>query len=205
VHNAAVWTHKAVTQAVESRLSYARRFKGKKTLTSEERVAERLVYSRFFGTQAADRGTNGVNGVLAAPKDKRVKVNLHAAVEDEAARILSNRRPGEATGAIPIDLLRGRTRVSRTRSTRTRRSEKTREGQGTPRKARARGIGLMVCTAAPSPATQPPTTCDIACNGACSNGRLSTRARKPYNGSGRGSIPFKNNPPPQDSIKECRY
>jgi hypothetical protein len=39
VHDAAVRTHKAITQVVESRLSYIRRFKGKKALTGEERVA----------------------------------------------------------------------------------------------------------------------------------------------------------------------
>jgi hypothetical protein len=66
VHGAAARTHKAVTQAVESRLSYARRFKGKKGLTREERVAERLVYSRFFDTQGADRSTNGIDGLLAS-------------------------------------------------------------------------------------------------------------------------------------------
>jgi hypothetical protein len=39
VHDAAVRTHKAVTQALESRLTYIRGCKGKKTLTGEERVA----------------------------------------------------------------------------------------------------------------------------------------------------------------------
>jgi hypothetical protein len=43
VHDPAVRTHKAITQATESRLSYVRRFKGKNTLIGEERVAERLV------------------------------------------------------------------------------------------------------------------------------------------------------------------
>jgi hypothetical protein len=50
VHNAALRTHKDVSEAIESRLTYIRRFKGKKALTGEERVAERLVYSRFFDT-----------------------------------------------------------------------------------------------------------------------------------------------------------
>jgi hypothetical protein len=76
---AAVRTHKAVTQAVESRLTYVRRFKCKKALTGEERVADRLVYSRFFDTHAADRSTNGVDGLLAAMEDKRIEVSLHAA------------------------------------------------------------------------------------------------------------------------------
>jgi hypothetical protein len=39
VHDGAVRTHKVVTQAVELRLTYIRRFKGKMALTGEERVA----------------------------------------------------------------------------------------------------------------------------------------------------------------------
>jgi hypothetical protein len=73
VHDTAVWTHKVVTQAVESRHTYVRRFKGKKTLTREERDDERLVYLRCFDTQVADRRTNGVDGLLAAPKDKHIE------------------------------------------------------------------------------------------------------------------------------------
>jgi hypothetical protein len=34
--------------------------------TRVERVAERLVYSRFFDTHARDRSANGVDGLLAA-------------------------------------------------------------------------------------------------------------------------------------------
>jgi hypothetical protein len=58
VHDAVVQTHKAVTHAVESRLTYVRRFKGKKTLTGQERVAKRLTNSRFFDTQAADQSAD---------------------------------------------------------------------------------------------------------------------------------------------------
>jgi hypothetical protein len=76
VHNAAIRTHKAATQAVESRLIYIRHFKGKSALAGEERVAGRLVYSRFFNTQAADRNTNGVDELLAAMDDKRIEVSL---------------------------------------------------------------------------------------------------------------------------------
>jgi hypothetical protein len=46
VHDAPIRTHKTVMQAVESRLAYIHRFKGKHALTEEERVAERLVYSK---------------------------------------------------------------------------------------------------------------------------------------------------------------
>jgi hypothetical protein len=52
-------------------------FKEKKALAEEERVAERLVYSRFY-TQAPDRTTNGVEGLLEAMEDKRIIVRLHA-------------------------------------------------------------------------------------------------------------------------------
>jgi hypothetical protein len=37
------------------------RFKAKKILTGEERVAERLVYTRCFDTIASDRGGNVVD------------------------------------------------------------------------------------------------------------------------------------------------
>jgi hypothetical protein len=77
IHGAAVRTHKAITQAVDSRLSYIRRFKGKKALTGEERVAERLVYSRLLDTQDADRSTNGVDWLLATLEEKRIVVSLH--------------------------------------------------------------------------------------------------------------------------------
>jgi hypothetical protein len=86
VHDPAVRTHKAITQAIESRLSYVRRFKGKNTLIREERVAERFVYSRFFDTQVADRSINGVDGILAAVEGKRIEVSLHSAAEAQAAQ-----------------------------------------------------------------------------------------------------------------------
>jgi hypothetical protein len=84
VHDAAVRTHKAVTQAVEVRLIYCCRFKGRKALTVEERVGERLVYSRFFDTHAADRSTNGVDGLLVVPEDKRIEVSLLAPAKSQA-------------------------------------------------------------------------------------------------------------------------
>eukprot|EP00873_Tetraselmis_striata_P037565 jgi/Tetstr1/457829/TSEL_044374.t1 len=52
--------------------TYLRRFKCKKALTGEERVAE-----RFFETTAAERSSNGVDGLLNALDDKRLEVNLH--------------------------------------------------------------------------------------------------------------------------------
>eukprot|EP00873_Tetraselmis_striata_P018682 jgi/Tetstr1/438946/TSEL_027441.t1 len=72
--------HAALTDAAaEDRLTYLRRFKCKKALTGEERVAERLVYSRFVDTTAAERSSNGVDG-LNALDDKRLEVSLHQQV-----------------------------------------------------------------------------------------------------------------------------
>jgi hypothetical protein len=85
VHDAAVRTHKAVIHAVEARLTYVRRFKGKKALTREERVAEHLVYSRFFDTQASDRSINGGDGLLATLDDKRIEVRLYTVKNAQAA------------------------------------------------------------------------------------------------------------------------
>eukprot|EP00873_Tetraselmis_striata_P019320 jgi/Tetstr1/439584/TSEL_028011.t1 len=72
-------------QAAEDRLTYLRRFKCKKALTGEERVAERVVYSRFFDTTAAERSNNGVDGLLNALDDKRLEVSLHQAAKARAA------------------------------------------------------------------------------------------------------------------------
>jgi hypothetical protein len=57
-------THQAVASVKEARLTYIRRFKAKKVFTGEERVAERLLYSRCFDTIAADRRGNVVDGLL---------------------------------------------------------------------------------------------------------------------------------------------
>jgi hypothetical protein len=101
INDAAVRTHKVVTQAVESRLTYIRRLKGKKALTGEERVAEHLVYSRFFETQAADRNTNGVGGLLAALEEERIEVSLHAAAKAQAAQTFKQPTPGRGDGGNP--------------------------------------------------------------------------------------------------------
>jgi hypothetical protein len=101
ITDAAVRTHKAVTQAVESRPTYVQRFKGKKALTGEERVAELLVYSRFFDTQAADRSTNGVDGLLAALEVKRIEVSFPAAAKAQAAQTFKQSTPGRVDGGNP--------------------------------------------------------------------------------------------------------
>jgi hypothetical protein len=72
--DAALRTHKAVASEGETRLTYTSRFKAKKILTGEERVAERLVYTRCFDTIASDRGGNVVDGLLSALKDKRHEI-----------------------------------------------------------------------------------------------------------------------------------
>eukprot|EP00873_Tetraselmis_striata_P007665 jgi/Tetstr1/427929/TSEL_018004.t1 len=78
--------HAALTDAAaEDRLAYLRRFKCKKALTGEERVAERLVYSRFFDTTVAERSSNGVDGLLNALDDKGLEVSLHQAAKAQAA------------------------------------------------------------------------------------------------------------------------
>jgi hypothetical protein len=98
VHDAAVWTHKVARQAVESRHTYVRCFKGNKALAREERVAERLMYSRFFDNQAADRSTTSVDGLLTTLEDKRIEVSPHAAAKAEAAQTFKQPTPGRGDG-----------------------------------------------------------------------------------------------------------
>jgi hypothetical protein len=81
----ALHTHQGVASAGEARLTYIRRFKAKKTLTGEERVAERLVYTRCFDTVASDRGGNVVDGLLSALEDKRLEVRITAAAKAQVA------------------------------------------------------------------------------------------------------------------------
>eukprot|EP00873_Tetraselmis_striata_P003734 jgi/Tetstr1/423998/TSEL_014609.t1 len=57
----------------------------KKALTGEKRVAERLVYSRFFNTTAAEPFSNGVAGLINALDDKRLEISLHQAAKARAA------------------------------------------------------------------------------------------------------------------------
>eukprot|EP00873_Tetraselmis_striata_P018545 jgi/Tetstr1/438809/TSEL_027318.t1 len=75
---------------------YLRRLKCKKTLSGEERVAARLVYIRVFDTAVAERGTNGIAGLLAALDDKRLE------------RTGVGRGGGRATGTKPTKTDRGR-------------------------------------------------------------------------------------------------
>eukprot|EP00873_Tetraselmis_striata_P024138 jgi/Tetstr1/444402/TSEL_032291.t1 len=50
-----------------------------------ESPRQRLVYSRFFDTTAAERSSNGVDGLLNALDDKRLEVSLHQAAKAHAA------------------------------------------------------------------------------------------------------------------------
>jgi hypothetical protein len=65
--DAALRTHQALASAGEARLTYMMRFKAKKILTGEERVAERLVYTRRFDTIASDRGGQHHRRPLVSP------------------------------------------------------------------------------------------------------------------------------------------
>jgi hypothetical protein len=79
--DAALRTHQHVASAEEARLTYIMRFKAKKILTDEERVAERLVYTRCFDTIASDRGGNVVDGLMSALEDKQLEVSITAAAK----------------------------------------------------------------------------------------------------------------------------
>jgi uncharacterized protein YfcZ (UPF0381/DUF406 family) len=83
--DAALRTHQAVSSAGKARLAYIRRFKAKKILTGEERVAERLVYTRCFDKVASDRGGNVVYGLMSALEDKRLEVSITATAKAQAA------------------------------------------------------------------------------------------------------------------------
>eukprot|EP00873_Tetraselmis_striata_P037516 jgi/Tetstr1/457780/TSEL_044325.t1 len=67
--------------------SYLRRFKAKKAPTPEEQVAGRLIYSRVFDTakHKALRQVNVVDGLLAAPEDKRLEIGFTAAAKAQVS------------------------------------------------------------------------------------------------------------------------
>eukprot|EP00873_Tetraselmis_striata_P023145 jgi/Tetstr1/443409/TSEL_031422.t1 len=58
---------------------------GQKTLTLEEQVLERLIYSRPFDTAEHERSANVVDGLLTALEDKRLEVGLAAAAKAHAS------------------------------------------------------------------------------------------------------------------------
>jgi hypothetical protein len=67
---AAARTHQEVLAAGEARLTCIKRVKAKKILAGEERVAEHLVYSRYFDSISSECGGNVVDGLLSTPEDK---------------------------------------------------------------------------------------------------------------------------------------
>jgi hypothetical protein len=82
-------THMAWSNALEERLTYLRRFKCKKLISGVERVAERLVYSRFFDTKIGERSANGVDELLAVLEDNQAHRSqpafLNAAAQAQAS------------------------------------------------------------------------------------------------------------------------
>jgi hypothetical protein len=74
--DAAIRTHQRKASGGAARLTYIRRFKAKKILTGEERVAERLVYSMCFDSISSKNGGNVVHGLLSALEDKRLELSI---------------------------------------------------------------------------------------------------------------------------------
>jgi hypothetical protein len=91
--DAALRTHQAVASAGEARLTYIMRFKVKKILNGEERVAERLVYTRYFDAIAVDRGGNAVDGLMSACEDKRLEVSITTLAKAQAGAQFKKGKP----------------------------------------------------------------------------------------------------------------
>jgi hypothetical protein len=70
-----------------------RRFHAKKIPNGEERVAERLLYSRCLGITAADRGGNVVDGLLSALDDKLLEVNVTSSAKAQGVAQLKAYKP----------------------------------------------------------------------------------------------------------------
>jgi hypothetical protein len=94
-------THRARSNAHEERLTYLKRFKGKKHIFGEEHIAERLVYSRFFDTQIGERTANGIDGIIAALEDKRIEVKLHMATKAHDKHQYSSHTSQDEEAAAP--------------------------------------------------------------------------------------------------------
>jgi hypothetical protein len=92
-----------VASSGEARLTYIRRFKAKKILTGEERVAERLVYTHCFDTVASDRGGNVVDGLLSTMEDKRLEVSITTTAKAQATAQFKADKPGPDRPDRPND------------------------------------------------------------------------------------------------------
>eukprot|EP00873_Tetraselmis_striata_P020147 jgi/Tetstr1/440411/TSEL_028745.t1 len=96
--DAALRTFAAVGDAHEAwRVTYLRRFKAKKALTSEQQVAEQLIYSPIFDPAEHERSANVVDGLLAA-LDKRLEI------KDKTAREKRERERREAEAKNKNDM-----------------------------------------------------------------------------------------------------
>eukprot|EP00873_Tetraselmis_striata_P023460 jgi/Tetstr1/443724/TSEL_031714.t1 len=96
----ALRTFAAVGDAPEARVTYLRRFKARKALTSdEEQGAERLIYSRVFDPAEHERSANVVDGLLAALEDKHLAVGLAVAAKATAAAPFKKKEREEAIAA----------------------------------------------------------------------------------------------------------
>eukprot|EP00873_Tetraselmis_striata_P018203 jgi/Tetstr1/438467/TSEL_027022.t1 len=156
--DSAIRTIATCGQADEDRLTYLRRFKCKKALTGEERVAERLVYSRFVDTTAAERSSNGVDGLFNAMNDKRLEVSLAAKAQDAAQfkgggsggsgggsgniRIKEQERAELARTQTATLQRRGRTKTRTKTRSRASLSPATLRGRLLPRRPRSRAGGV---------------------------------------------------------------
>eukprot|EP00873_Tetraselmis_striata_P023764 jgi/Tetstr1/444028/TSEL_031967.t2 len=102
--DSAVCTIATCGHAAEDKLTYLRRFKCKKALTGEERVAERLVYFRFLDTTAAERSSNGVDALLNALDDKQLELTF---LEGELGRFVESGAMEFGTFRNLLDALAG--------------------------------------------------------------------------------------------------
>jgi hypothetical protein len=110
--DAALRAHQAVTSAGEARPTNIKRFEAKKILNGEERVAERLVYTRGFDTIATDQRSNVANGLLSAMEDKRLEVIITAVAKAQADAQFKADKPRPYRTDKPSRANRANTRLS---------------------------------------------------------------------------------------------
>jgi hypothetical protein len=66
----AIRTHVVVASTGEARFACMRSVKDTNIMNDEERVAERLTYTKCFDTVSSEHGGNVVNGLMPALEDK---------------------------------------------------------------------------------------------------------------------------------------
>jgi hypothetical protein len=109
-------------------------------------------------------------------EDKRIEVSLHMAAKAQAAtKTFKQSAPGRGEEGNPKRLTpRPDKSLNDKEQKEKSRRDKLKKTRHVKKKAEPEVEGLcsvMVCTAASIPATWPPTTCDITCDGACASGR----------------------------------